>query len=429
MAGAGFSIWENKNHAKVKEHMNSVNGRCPGRVSPKTIVRRTIKVVASTSVITLTLMVQSVMAQSNASTQPVVYGTQDYADNAWNRRVYGGIGLGLSSLQPDTSDVTGEDVKESGSAGAQLTFGADLNKWFSVEAHMAALGEAGLTSGGSIGYQTLGLSALAYAGKNRHYFNRQGFSGYGRLGFGLLKNDPSPEINFEQVNGAHLLLGAGLEFASRKGLAVRGEIIAFDTDVRYGQLSLLYRFGNRERVRESIVEAPTPVPVSKPAPVIAKKPAPVIAPIPAVAVRKVDTDVDGVNDTIDRCPNTQPGVAVDNVGCDLFSGVIEGVNFNSGSADLTPNAQGILSGVVSTLNKFPSVKLTIMAHTDNQGDSNANKNLSKQRARSVAVFLVRNGVSASRLKAFGYGEDRPMDTNDTAQGRSRNRRVEFSAER
>ncbi len=367
-------------------------------------------------------------AQSNTGSELPGYNSTARLSDSVTRKVYGGIGFGMSWLEPDTSEVDGVDPNKRVNGAGQIMLGMDINKWLSIEGHAASLGEAGLAPSGSISYQTYGVSALAYAGKSRHLYNRRGFSGFGRVGYGLLKNEPSDNVNFVQVNSSHLLLGLGLEYATRGGLGVRAEAIAFDTDVRYGQLSLLYRFGKRrERRREMVAEAPvvepTPVAASTPVPT----PAPVVTPIPAVAVARIDSDADGVQDGADRCPNTQSGVAVDEQGCDLFNGVIEGVNFNSGSADLTANAQGVLNGVVSTLNQFPQVKLAIMAHTDSQGDAGSNKQLSRQRARSVAVYLVRNGVSAQRLKAYGFGEDRPIDTNETANGRSRNRRVEFRA--
>jgi len=431
-----FPDLRTKKQRKAEPDMNAVKGIKAGNTAPKkrfdrTIVRRTLKCLAGAGFVAVPLILvpltfQSALAQSQptASAQPVAFGDRYYDDDAFMRRIYGGIGIGRSFLEPDTSQVDGVDPNRRVNNAGQIMIGADLNKWLSVEGHAATLGDAGLSPSGSISYQEYGISALAYIGKNRHHFNRRGLIAFGRLGYGLLENEPSPGLAWEQVNPGHVLMGAGLEFATRMGLGVRAEAIAFDTDVRLGQLSLLYRFGKRrERRRELVVEAPQIEPTPAPVPVI------IPAPVPAVAVAPADFDVDGVHDSGDRCPNTQPGVAVDDFGCDLFNGVIEGVNFNSGSADLTQNAQSILNGVVMTLDRFPSVRLTIMAHTDSQGADNANKDLSKRRARSVAVYLVRNGVSASRLKAYGYGEARPIDSNDTVEGRLRNRRVEFSAAR
>jgi len=404
--------------------MNAVDGLKVSAVKRRTPANKPLTTLIGASLFATMLHSGAAMAQSQngSSTQAVGYNSNPGLSDTVTRKVYGGIGFGVSRLEPDTSEVDGLDPNRRINPAAQFMLGMDINKWVSVEGHVASLGEAGLSPSGTISYQTLGLSALAYAGKSRHRYNRRGFSGFARLGLGYLNNEPSDDLNFRQVNSTHLLLGAGLEYATRGGLGVRAEAIAFDTDVQFGQLSLLYRFGKRrERRPELIVEAPNVEPLPTPAPVITPVPA------VAVAVAPADSDTDGVVDTLDRCPGTQAGVAVDAQGCDLFNGVIEGVNFNSGSADLTQSAQGILSGVVSTLTRFPNVKLSIMAHTDSQGDSNANKQLSRQRARSVAVFLVRNGVSAKRLKAYGFGEDRPIDSNETADGRKRNRRVEFRA--
>lgn len=442
MAWQVLSDWlDYTNPVKGEDYMYPLNGIQKGRKDLNSSLSQLLKILLSTGVVTLPLLFQPVYAQ-NAQSQPierpVAYSAKNVKGESFRRRVYGGIGFGASSLEPDTSEVPGLDTLDSGNVGVQLMLGADVNKWVSLEGHFASLGDAELTQNRTIGYSTLGLSALAYAGKSRHNFNRHGFSAFARVGYGYLSNSPSAGLQFEKVNASHLLFGAGLEFATLKGLGARAEFITFDSDISYGQVSLLYRFGKRaQRSREVLVDTPKVKPT--PAPVIAKKPAPlpspkpvpapVVAPIAAIAVAPADQDADGVGDRRDNCPNTASGIAVDKFGCALFSGVIEGVNFNTGSAELTQNAQSILTGVVATLTRFPTVTLSVIAHTDNLGSNAANKNLSNLRARAVAIFLVRNGISAARLKAFGYGEDQPLDTNETTAGRSRNRRVEFKAER
>lgn len=400
------------------------------------------RLLASIGVLALALQANSAFAQSQSNSAT---GDQLVEEDRIIKKLYGGIGFGISSLDPDTSEVPGVDNADSANFGGQVMLGLDFNKWLSVEGHAASLGEAEFTPNGSLAYQTFGVSALAYVGKNRHNYNRHGFNGFGRIGYGYLKNTPSDGLRFKQINPSHVLFGAGVEYAMRSGLGVRAEAIAFDADVVYAQLSVLYRIGRRasdeakpvvkEPKRAPVAVAkpepkPKPKPVEVPKPAVVPVPKPVIEPAPKIAAAPADNDLDGVQNLLDRCPNTQPGVAVDEVGCDLFTGVIEGVNFNSGSAVLTANAKVILDGVIDTLNRFPAVKLTIMAHTDSQGDGEANKNLSRQRARSVAVYLVRTGgIPTSRLKAYGYGEERPIASNDTAEGRIQNRRVELRAER
>ena len=149
-----------------------------------------------------------------------------------------------------------------------------------------------------------------------------------------------------------------------------------------------------------------------------------------------DDDGDGVPNRIDRCPGTPKGTRVDASGCPekrkaLFeegkkSLVLEGVNFVTDSADLTPESRGILDRVAESLADWPEVKVEVGGHTDSVADNAYNLSLSQRRAESVRQYLIERGISAKRLKARGYGETRPIATNDTPEGRLRNRRVELT---
>ncbi|MFN8711843.1 MAG: OmpA family protein, partial [Bacteroidota bacterium] len=88
----------------------------------------------------------------------------------------------------------------------------------------------------------------------------------------------------------------------------------------------------------------------------------------------------------------------------------------------------ILDNVVKVMMENPEYKLSIEGHTDNQGDDAKNLDLSQRRANAVMKYLTDKGVDAKRLRATGYGETKPVDTNDTAPGRAKNRRVEFKIE-
>jgi len=102
-----------------------------------------------------------------------------------------------------------------------------------------------------------------------------------------------------------------------------------------------------------------------------------------------------------------------------------GANFETGSAILSANAKIKLDKVAGIMMENPSTVLTVEGHTDNQGDPASNQVLSEARAQAVVVYLVAGGISADRLTAVGYGEDRPIASNDTPQGRAENRRIEF----
>ena len=109
----------------------------------------------------------------------------------------------------------------------------------------------------------------------------------------------------------------------------------------------------------------------------------------------------------------------------MFNGVIEGVNFLSGSDTLTDLARATLDEVVGTLDGFPDIRLSIEAHTDSRGAESANLALSRTRALSVVRYLIAQGISIDRLQARAYGEARPIADNSTEDGRLLNRRVEF----
>jgi outer membrane protein OmpA-like peptidoglycan-associated protein len=92
---------------------------------------------------------------------------------------------------------------------------------------------------------------------------------------------------------------------------------------------------------------------------------------------------------------------------------------------ISPASFGLLDQVVEILNRYPGIKLEIAAHTDNMGSFEYNMNLSQKRAQSMVDYLVQKGIDPERLVGKGYGESRPIADNNTEEGRSINRRVEF----
>ena len=147
-----------------------------------------------------------------------------------------------------------------------------------------------------------------------------------------------------------------------------------------------------------------------------------------------DTDGDGIIDPEDACPDT-PGPRNDDPkknGCPaarIEKGqirIIEQVKFATNSDRILPESDQILSEVSKVLEEHPEItKIGIEGHTDNRGSAPYNKKLSQRRAASVAKWLVKRGISTLRLTSQGYGMERPIDSNDTDEGRQANRRVEF----
>ena len=145
-----------------------------------------------------------------------------------------------------------------------------------------------------------------------------------------------------------------------------------------------------------------------------------------------DTDGDGVNDEMDKCPS-RPGTAA-NQGCpEVSKEVIEkvafaakNVFFSSGSYKLLAKSNTSLNSVADLMKADPSLLLDVDGHTDSQGSDELNQTLSENRAKSVRDYLIAQGIDGSRLISTGYGETKPVEENNTAAGRAKNRRTEMT---
>lgn len=137
-----------------------------------------------------------------------------------------------------------------------------------------------------------------------------------------------------------------------------------------------------------------------------------------------DTDGDGISDRLDRCPGSAPGYPVRDNGCALLDGVLAGVTFVEGTAELQPGARPQLDSLASLLKRYPDARVDILAHTDSRGTVRDQAILSRQRLKSVGLYLQKQGISANRLVLRSFGGTRPLYRNDTPQGRAANNRIE-----
>jgi len=122
----------------------------------------------------------------------------------------------------------------------------------------------------------------------------------------------------------------------------------------------------------------------------------------------------------------QSGVSVTRKGDDIILNMPGNITFRSGSADLNPQFFKVLDGVAQVAKKYDKTIIEIAGHTDNVGGEDYNRQLSQRRASSVAQYLESRGVAEARIMTAAGGEDHPIASNSSEQGRAANRRVEVT---
>ncbi len=233
-----------------------------------------------------------------------------------------------------------------------------------------------------------------------------------------------------------LYVGAGAKKYFDNNLMLRGEVLAMNsldyemTDLGV-RVTLGYAFGGSSAAPVeaaakpvAVKEAsPEPKPEAKPKPESKVEPAPKPEPKPA----PVDSDGDGVVDARDQCPDTDAAFKVDAKGCPIklvkTISIDMQVKFKTNSAEFS-DADGEVKKLAEFLNTYQDTSVIVEGHTDDRGAAAYNKSLSQKRADAVKAMLVDSyGIAASRVEAVGYGEEQPVASNDTAEGRAQNRRV------
>jgi OmpA-OmpF porin, OOP family len=106
--------------------------------------------------------------------------------------------------------------------------------------------------------------------------------------------------------------------------------------------------------------------------------------------------------------------------------VFDNLNFESASTQLTTPSTATVNNLAEVLKAYPTSRVELVGHTDNTGTAEANQTLSLDRANAVKTLLVNEGVNADSISTNGYGQTRPVASNDTAEGRERNRRLELN---
>ena len=147
----------------------------------------------------------------------------------------------------------------------------------------------------------------------------------------------------------------------------------------------------------------------------------------------IDSDRDGVPDGLDDCPNSLPGVAVDQRGCldmTMFAKpMVLYIDYDPGGFEVDPKNKGRLEQLARVLAFVPDLKLEINCYTDDVGSDADNRALSERRAKRIQEYLVVYGVTKDRITSVGRGETNFVASNQTADGRAKNRRAEITFHR
>jgi len=321
----------------------------------------------------------------------------------WDSRdgsFYIGVNGGISFLEPDPG-ASSFTIDEDTSEGVKLSLGYHFTDYLSVEGLYSVLGEATFNErDASIDYSVAGLG-LRYGVP---ISKRLGVSI--ATGVGQIENTGN-NVVFTKVEDVLVYVGVGAEYRFGDHFSVLAHYDYFDKDAQLASLGLRYRFGGSSPEPKIKEHKPRPLPVIKPAPAPVYQP-PVPAPAPVI---------------------TAPAPAERVVVCQASVNSIlrsQNIHFDSGSANISEQSLGTMAELSSAIMGCSAVnRILIAGHTDSQGDNASNQNLSERRARAVADYLVQSGVSPSQIAIKGFGENRPIADNNTAEGRAANRRIEM----
>lgn len=348
----------------------------------------------------------------------VLAGSAHAFEGTW----YLGAGAGMSRLAPDTdgSDFT---LTDDASVAANVYLGLDVTDWLSAEVGYTDLGEATLSGSEKIGYSAFSVGAVGYVLGHREADERQeGLSGFLRLGLNSMDN--SATIALDKSDSTSVWLGAGVQWPLGRQWGLRAELSSYDGDAQAALASIYWRSKGRDGARAAIPEPQAPPAMKKPAVTVTPvpKPKPLITPDKPAAVPTPQQPAKTPALSAD-CSVPAAGEPTDANGCALFSGVLAGVEFVSGSAKLAPQASAQLDTLAESLNQHPDLVIEIQVHTDESLGADGSMALSRERVLSVARYLAGQSVNVKRLRARAFGATMPRADNNTAAGRKLNNRV------
>lgn len=298
---------------------------------------------------------------------------------------------GETNLDNETYWQLGAEVRMTDQLGMEVKYGASSSVDFDDG------------SPGDVDFSNFGVDMLYYLGR---FGANSAWEPYLAAGVGHGEYDVSGGDRNEQTFGN---AGFGVRYHMSDKWSLRADARAlnsFDEEETHG----VYTLGISYALGET-------------APAAAAEPAP--APAPAAPV---DSDGDGVPDDRDRCPDTPSNRRVDQYGCEYVLERTETIRmevlFGFDSAEVRDQYMSEVERVAEFLQQYGGADADIEGHADSVGTDSYNKELSQERANAIRQVLIdRFNIDPSRLTAVGYGEEKPIASNETEEGRHQNRRV------
>ncbi|PWF47977.1 OmpA family protein [Massilia glaciei] len=333
----------------------------------------------------------------------------EWANSAW----YMGAGAGITKANIDEQRILSA-MLSTGAPSAAITvdekdrgfkvyLGKQLNRNFAIEGGFYDLGEFSFAStappaqvfNGKAAFRGVNLDLVAMLPLS------QRFSVFGRVGAAYTQSKAEFTGNrLNALTGPRTSeksfgpkVGLGLEFKFTEALALRAEVERYRVkdsignrgDVDLASLNLVYKFGRPHARPAPVYVAPAPEPV------VVVEPAPAPAPAPVPVSEKVSFAAEAL--------------------------------FDFDKSVVKPEGQSALDNLLTQLQGMDTEVMVTVGHTDSVGSDAYNQKLSLRRAEAVKAYLVSKGVDASRVYTEGKGESQPVASNDTAEGRAKNRRV------
>lgn len=343
------------------------------------------------------------------------------AEDEWwsDMDLYLGAGLGQSSITP--YHITSKDyyVVDRSRAAWKLTGGLDVNDYISIEGYYSDLGSTKLSSDSlddaDIGYRMAGADMILHYWAEGEERLPGSIALYAKAG--LNHTDTYHSNNIEENDGVRkLFAGLGAEVYLQQGFSVRFEVESYNADASLLSLNLVKRFGfnSKKLKKDKFITMIEQLPETAAGPRIAFL-------VPVV----LDSDLDGILDDEDQCPDSIKSIAIDEFGCNnlrrYVNDIVSQVEFNSDSESLTQASHLELDKVINLLITSTAINVEVQVH----GDASHSDQLSQKRAESIASYLTEKGIASDRVSAVGDDEEQPLVDDHSSTGSEQNKKVEL----